>query len=181
MTIVCDTASQWILAADVCRGPGNDSPRFPACMRDAARRASVKRVLADSGYDCEAHHQLCREELGIPEVVIALAPRNSRGKVCTPYRRRMKKALKGGRYGQRWQSESAFSRMKRRLGDCLASRGFDNQADEVFMKVLTYNLMIILLSLYKTYRFFAKPAGTFTRFSTEQPETCNFPFTVTVT
>ena len=160
MTIVCDTASQWILAADVCRGPGNDSPRFPACMREAAKRTPIERVLADSGYDSEAHHRLCHEELAISEVLIALAPRNSKGKVCTPYRRRMKKALKGGRYGQRWQAESVISRIKRRLGDSLKSRRFDNQVDEVFMKVLTYDLMIILLSLYKTYRYFCKTNRT---------------------
>jgi hypothetical protein len=148
MTIVCDTESQFILAAAVCRGPGNDSPLLPRCMRKAASRTKIGRLLADCGYDSEAHHALCRERLCIPETLIAVAPRNSKGKVCSPYRSRMKDEMaQSGRFGQRWQVESGISRFKRRLTSCLGARKFKNQKSEVLLMVLTYNLMIVSLSI----------------------------------
>jgi len=43
-TAVCDTRSQFILAAHVDRGRSNDSPQFPGCIRRAASRTRIRRV-----------------------------------------------------------------------------------------------------------------------------------------
>jgi hypothetical protein len=46
-------------------------------------------------------------------------------------------------YGQRWQVESVFSRYKRRLGSALTATSWMGQKREAYLRVLTYNLMLI--------------------------------------
>ena len=145
LTIVCDTRSQFILAAHVTRGPSNDSPQFPICLPPAAARLRLRRVLADAAYDNEEHHRLCRETLQIPESIIPTRKRNTNRRPKAPYRREMKQAFPKARYGQRWQVESAISRLKRRITSSLSSRTESNQFAEALLIVLTYDLMMVLL------------------------------------
>ena len=72
LTAVFHTASQLIVGAVAARGPSQDSPDFPAAMRQAAANLQPRRVLADKGYDAEHNHALCRRELGIRSTVIPL-------------------------------------------------------------------------------------------------------------
>jgi len=147
LTIVCDTRSQFILAAHVSRGPSNDSPQFPLCIPPAAGRLRLRRVLGDAAYDNEDHHRLCRETLRIPESIIPARQRNTKRWPQAPYRRQMKKAFPKERYGQRWQVESSISRLKRRITSSLMSRTWSNQVAEALLIVLTYDLMMVLLYL----------------------------------
>ena len=101
-------------------------------------------MLADKGYDAEHNHALCREELGIPKVVIAVK-RNTNGTQQWPkttYRRAMKRQANRDGYGQRWQVESAISAQKRLLGSCLRARTWVMQLAEMSLRVLTHNCMI---------------------------------------
>jgi hypothetical protein len=144
LTTVCDTASHLIAGAVVTRGPSQDSPQFPAAVRQAAALLSPHRLLGDAGYDAEHNHRLCREALGIRETVIALNRRNmGRRWPLTPYRREMKRAFPRAAYRQRWHAESIFSRLKRRLGAALTSRGSRAQRREILLRVLTHNLMLL--------------------------------------
>ena len=79
LTAVFHTASQLIVGAVASRGPSQDSPDFPAAVRQAAVNLRPRRVLADKGYDAEHNHALCRQELGIRSTVIPLNPRNAPG------------------------------------------------------------------------------------------------------
>jgi len=150
LTAVCDTRSQLILSAQVDRGPSNDSPQFPGCICRAASRTKIRRVLADAAYDCEDHHRLCREQLNIPESIIPTRKRNSNRWPRTPYRREMKRAFPKELYGQRWQSESTFSRFKRRLSSSLSSCRWDTQVQQGLLRVLTNDLMIVLFCTLKS-------------------------------
>ena len=145
LALVCDVRSQFILAASVTRGPSNDSPQFPLCLPSAAARLRLLRLLADAAFDCEEHHRLCRETLHIPECIIPVQPRNTTRWPETPYRRAMKQAFPKRRYGQRWQVESAVSRLKRRITSSLSARTQETQAAEALLIVLTYDLMIVSL------------------------------------
>lgn len=63
------------------------------------------------------------------------------------YRRRMKERFARGAdkkaYGQRAQSETVNSMMKRNLGDCLRSIRPDRQKQEMLLRALVHNLMIL--------------------------------------
>ena len=56
-------------------GPGSDHPHFDDCLYHARRRASVKKVAADAGYDSEADHRLARPDPGVRTVIPPLTGR----------------------------------------------------------------------------------------------------------
>lgn len=113
-------------------------------MRQAAVNLRPFRVLADRGYDAEASHVLCRHTLGVRTTAIPLNRRNhGRRWPRTRYRRLMRRRFPRRTYRQRAQAESGFSRHKRRLGSALTARREDRQFDEMRMRVLTHNLMLL--------------------------------------
>lgn len=144
LTVACHTGSHLFVAAGVSRGPSQDSPQFPAVVRQARRRVRMGRVLGDAAYDAEHNHRLCRERLGVAETVFRLNPRNAGRKwPRTPYRRAMKRGFPAAVYNQRWQVESAFSRHKRLLGPFLRAKSARSQRVECLVRVLTHNLMLL--------------------------------------
>jgi hypothetical protein len=143
LTAVFHTASQLIVGAVASRGPSQDSPDFPAAMRQAAANLQPRRVLADKGYDAEHNHVLCRQELGIRSTVIPLNPRNAPGPPKGHYRRMMHDHFPNLQYRHRAQAESGFSRHKRRLGSALTAHQEPNQFTELLIRTLTHNVMIL--------------------------------------
>lgn len=150
-TVVADTATHRVLAADVGRAPTQDAPHLIPAVRAAVARAPIDTVFADAGYDSEANHATCRQELGVRRTVIALNGRGSRKWPRAKYRRqtvkRFRKERKGARhrrvYGQRWQAESVSSRLKRRLGAATAAVTRANQQTEILLKVVVHNIMLL--------------------------------------
>ena len=113
-------------------------------MRKAALAVHWDRVLGDAGFDSEANHRLCREQLGIRSTVIPINKRRlGRKWPATTYRRQMKRRFHKRKYGQRWQAESAFSRHKRLLGPALTCRSDDSRKRECFLRVLTHDIMLL--------------------------------------
>jgi hypothetical protein len=148
LSAVCDTASHLVLGLTVDRGPGPDHCEFESTLRDALRRQRIATFVADAGYDSEKAHRLCREQLGVRSIIPPCihgrrrydgGPRVMQGR----YRRRLHGRFPRKAYGQRWQIETVFSMIKRRLGAALRSRSYYAQCREVALKVLTFNLMIL--------------------------------------
>lgn len=151
LTVVCHNSSHLIAGATVGIGPSNDCPCLPPTVRQAVENLPIYRLLGDSGYDSDPNHQLCREKLGISSTVIAINNRYYKGgPLRGRYRRQMKKRFPERKYRQRWQVESVFSRMKRRLGSALRSHNEASRAIECLFRVLTYNLMILYLLFTKS-------------------------------
>ncbi len=61
------------------------------------------------------------------------------------YRRQLKQRLDKayGRYGQRWQVETVFSMIKRRLASVVHARAYWSQCRERMLLAVTYNLMLL--------------------------------------
>ena len=146
-----DARTHLFLAASVARGPSQDAPHLIPAVRAAAARTPIDTVLADAAYDSEANHATCRRGLGVRSTVIALNWRGGRKWPRTRYRRQMvrrfRKRPRGSRhrrvYGQRWQAESAFSRIKRRLGSSVASIRWASQRAEILLKVFAHNVLLL--------------------------------------
>jgi transposase len=120
--------SHLIIDAVTGRGPTQDSPELTPALRQAVQVLPLDTVVADAGYDAEHNHRLCRETLGIRQTVINLDPRNTgRRWPATPYRREMRRRFARDVYHQRWQAESAFSRLKRRLRSARTARTTHSQ------------------------------------------------------
>jgi hypothetical protein len=145
VAVLCDNATHLIAAVVVGLGPKNDSPDLPPLVGEAMRRVPIRALYADAGYDSEAHHRLCREELGIEQTAI---PVNYRGRPwtvpTTPYRAEMAQSFPDKEAAQRWQVESDFSRIKRRLGSSLRARSHQTRTHECHIRVITHDLMILL-------------------------------------
>jgi DDE family transposase len=150
LTLVGDGASHLIAGCHVTWGPSQDSPQFAPAVRQAARYVHWDRLLADTAYDGEHNHVLCREGLGIRSTIIPINRRNTRKWPQTRYRRQMKRRFFRRLYGQRWQIESLISRHKRLFGVALRARRPATQKQECWLRVLTHNLMILKYPRFST-------------------------------
>jgi transposase len=139
-----DVETHLILGAIPRRGPAVDTDRFVPLLDEALRQVRITAALADAGYDSEANHRHARERRGVKSFIPAEAGRPSTKPPAGRCRRQMKQRLNKdyGRYGQRWQAETGFSMIKRRLGSALGGRSYASQCCELMLLVLSYNLML---------------------------------------
>jgi hypothetical protein len=153
LTAVAHTHTHIILGAMPGRGPSQDSPDFGPALRQASANLHLDCLLADTGYDGEHNHRLAREELGIRLTAIKLNPRNAGGQEPKGrYRAQLHRRFPKRRYHRRAHAECVFSRLKRHLGSALTARNDESQAREMLLRVLTHNLMLLLLSLAESGR-----------------------------
>lgn len=151
LTVVCENQSYLIASAVISTGPSTDCHYLKPAITQAVKNISIDTLLADSGYDAEYNHQLCREEFGIRSTVIQVNDRNLKyGRTGGKNRRRMKQRFPAASFRKRWHIESVFSRFKRRLGSALAARRNESRTSECLLRVLTYNLMVVLFTFKKS-------------------------------
>lgn len=151
LTAVCDNHSHLIASAVISTGPSTDCHYLRPAVTQAVKNISIGTLLADSGYDAEYNHRLCREEFGIRSTVIQINNRGLKyGRISGKHRRCMQQRFPVASYRKRWQVESVFSRFKRRLGGALTARTNESRTAECLLRVLTYNLMIVLFTLKRT-------------------------------
>ena len=152
LLIIADNDTHLIGSALVSAGPSTDCHQLKDALEMAIDNMTVKCLLADSGFDSEYNHRICREQFGIDSTVIAVNDRNLKyGRTSGFYRRKMKKHFSRAKYRQRWQIESIFSRFKRRLGYHLTTRTDSSRTMECYLRVLTYNLMILYLLFKRAF------------------------------
>ena len=144
LTVATHTASHLIAGAVTGEGPAPDFAAFEPVMRQAAAlMPRVAAAVADAGFDAEDAHVLCHKTLGIRRTAIRLNPRSARKWPATKYRRAMRRRFPGRVYRRRVQVESVFSQLKRRLGSALTARHPSTQCDEMILRVVTSNLLIL--------------------------------------
>jgi len=68
LALAVAAASHRILAARASIGNGSDAPDFEPLLFHSWRRAKVKKVVADAGYDSEDNHRLARLDMGVRSV-----------------------------------------------------------------------------------------------------------------
>jgi len=141
--ITCDCASHIILAVVPSRGPGSDLPYFKPSVRQTARRVTVDTLLADAGFDSEASHAYARHEHRMRTVIPPTRGRPTAKLPSGRWRRLMATRFNKKKYGQRWQVETVNSMLKRLLDSALRARRYWSQWREIFLRVLTHNVMVL--------------------------------------
>jgi hypothetical protein len=133
-----------VLGAIPRRGPAVDTDRFIPLLDEALRQVKIEIAVADAGFDSEPNHRRAREGRGVKSYIPPEIGRPTTKPPTGRYRRQMKQRLNKdyGGYGQRWQAETGFSVLKRRLGSAVNGRSYQSQCRELMLFVLTYNLMI---------------------------------------
>jgi hypothetical protein len=134
------------LSAKAAIGNGSDAPDFKPLLSEASRRGSVKTLVADAGYDSEMNHQIARGQLNVRSIMPPKIGRPSHTPPAGRYRRLMKQRFARGAdaalYGQRSQSETVNSMMKRNLGEYLRSITPKRRKHEMLFRSLVHNLML---------------------------------------
>lgn len=135
-----------VLAARAGTGAGSDSPDFQPLLYRAWRRANVRDVVADAGFDGEHNHRAARLDLGVRSVIPPDVGRPSAKPPVGRFRRLMRQrfAREADRrtYGQRAQSETVNSMIKRNFGDALRSVRPKRREQEMLLRTLTHNVML---------------------------------------
>jgi hypothetical protein len=150
LALATAAATHQILSVRARIGNGSDCPDFEPLLFDAWRRAAVRTVVADAGYDSEDNHCLARLDMSVRSLIPARIGRPAKDPGRTPpsgyYRRLMKKRLKhkadAAVYAQRSQSETTNSMMKRNLGENLRSITPERQKQEMMLRAIVHNLML---------------------------------------
>jgi len=146
LALAVAAASHRILAARALIGNGSDAPDFEPLLFHSWRRAKVIQVVADAGYDSEDNHRLARRDMGVRSVIPPKSGRPSKSPPAGYYRRLMKSRFKrkadAKLYGQRSQSETTHSMMKRNLGENLRSIRPERRKQELMLRSLVHNLML---------------------------------------
>lgn len=143
VVLVTDCRTHLVLAAAPGRGPASDLVLFKAAIKQAAGRARIGTLLADADFDGEWVHEHVRSS-GIRTLIPPERGRPSEKPPAGKWRRRMKRRLDKRKYGQRWQTETVNSMIKRRLGSALRARGYWSQCREIILRVVTHNVMIVV-------------------------------------
>jgi hypothetical protein len=140
-----DCSRHVIIGAIPRRGPRVDTDRFVPLLENALRRVRIRAALADAGYDSEPNHRHAREQRGVKSFIPATAGRPTAKPPTGHYRRRMKQRLDKhyGNYGQRWQVETVFSMVKRRLSSVVQARSYWSQCRELMLLAVTHNIMLL--------------------------------------
>lgn len=140
-----DCASHFIVGVLTSRGPRVDTNRFVPLLDATLEAVRPERVVADAGYDSEPNHRYARQRHGIRSFMPATAGRPTTKPPTGRYRRQMKQRLDKhyGGYGQRWQSETVFSMIKRRLATAVNGRSYWSQCRELWLLSISLNLMIL--------------------------------------
>jgi hypothetical protein len=140
-----DCRTHLLLGVLASRGPRPDTDRFVPLLEDALANVRIGSALADAGYDSEANHVHARQTRGVRSFIPAAIGRPSSKPPSGRHRRRMRQRLnkRYGGYGQRWQAESGISMFKRRIGDTVSARSYWTQCQELLLKAITFNLMLI--------------------------------------
>ena len=115
---------------------------WPALVKAASRRASLGWLVVDAGHDSEASHELARDDLGLRTAIPRTRGRPSASLPTGRYRRLMTRRFPRRPYRQRWQVETTFSTMKRRLGSAVRGRSYRARCRDLWLAVLTHNLML---------------------------------------
>jgi hypothetical protein len=147
LTLAVASSCHLILAARATTGGGADAKHFEPVLFDAWRRANVRVVVADAGYDSESNHCIARQDLGVRSIIPPNAGRPSPSPPTARHRRNMyhrfKRKADQKLYGQRWQGETVNSMIKRNLGSALRAKTARRRNRELLLRVITHNLMII--------------------------------------
>ena len=142
VVLVTDCHTHMVLAAVPGRGPASDLVLFRAALKQAVGRARIGTLLADADFDGEWVHEEVRSH-GIRTLI---PPERGRPTAKLPtgrWRRRMKQRFNKKKYGQRWQTETVNSMVKRRLGSALRARTYWSQCREIVLRIITHNVMIV--------------------------------------
>lgn len=137
-----------VTAAQVTPGHYADSPIFKTLIKTTAKNFKIREVSADKAYLDRKNLQLVADSGGTPFIPFKTnSSTKPRGCMIWSVMRRMYDENQDYfllHYHKRSNVESAFSAIKRKLGQCLYSKTDIGQTNELLCRLLAYNLTILI-------------------------------------
>ena len=141
-----DTRTKQVVSLEVSDERTDDGEKLVPLVRKARRKARVKKVLGDGGYDTHDNFKF----LAASGIEAGIKVREDSDPNCGGAREEVVRAyLKdppGWKervgYGQRWMAETFFSGFKRLFGEVVSAKRFERMVKEIELKVWVYNLML---------------------------------------
>ena len=141
--MVVDSKTHLALSGVPSRGPYPDVVHFEKAVTEAEKNVHSNILTADAGYDSEKAHVFARSIYGIRTIIPSRIGRPTAKLPKGKWRKIMATRFNKKLYGQRWQSETVNSMIKRNLGSCLRARSYWSQCHEMMLRLFTHNIMIV--------------------------------------
>lgn len=141
-----DTKTKQVVSLEVSDERTDDGEKLVSLVRGAKRKARVKKVLGDGGYDTHDNFQFLATE-GIEAGIKVREDSNpdcggEREEVVRAYLKDPPGWKERVGYGRRWMAEAFFSGFKRLFGEVVQAKRFERMVKEIKLKVWVYNLML---------------------------------------
>ena len=141
-----DTKTKQVVSLEVTDDRTDEGEKLMPLVKRAKRKAIIKRVLGEGGYDTHENFRFLAGE-GIEPGIKVREDSNPncggvRGEVVRAYLRDPPGWKKQVGYGQRWMAETFFSGFKRLFGEVVHAKRFERMVKEIELKVWVYNLML---------------------------------------
>jgi IS5 family transposase len=142
--VAVDTKTKQIVSMKVTQEDTGDAKMMKPLVEEASRKASIKKLIGDGGYDSKDNFQTL-DDMKI-EPVIKVRSNSVVSGECIPRDNSVMEQLSGYKkwkkkhgYGMRWMAESAFSSLKRTFGESIKSVRWENMVNELLLKASIYN------------------------------------------
>jgi transposase len=146
--VAVDIKTKQVVSLEVSDERTDEGKKLKSLVRGAKRRARVKKVLGDSGYDSHENFEFLAAS-GIEADLKVREDANpdcggAREKVVRAYLKDPPRWKERVGYGRRWMAEAFFSGFKRLFGEVVQAKRFERMVKEIKLKVWVYNLMLAL-------------------------------------
>jgi hypothetical protein len=141
--IVSDCNSHLVLSGVPSRGPYPDIVHYEKAVEEAEKNVHLKILTADAGYDSEKSHTFARDNYNIRTIIPPKIGRQTTKLPTGKWRKVMATRFNKKLYGQRWQSETVNSMIKRNLGSHLRARSYWSQCRELMLRLFVHNVTIV--------------------------------------
>ncbi len=147
------TNTQIISAAEVTHGNEADTKQLPYLVKQTSANFTAEKYLADKAYSSRKNFEIIAKLNALPFIPFK-SNTTGRSKGC-PLWHAMFDFFNNNPedfkhyYGQRAQSESAFSRIKRNWGEFLKSKTFEGQQSEVLLKCICHNIGCLVSQIFE--------------------------------
>ena len=142
--VAVDTKSKQIISMKVTQEDTGDAKMMKPLVEEASRKAKIKKLIGDGGYDSKDNFQTL-SDMKIEPVIKVRSNSVVSGK-CIPRDISVREQIpnydrwrKKHGYGMRWMAESAFSSFKRTFGESIKSVKWESMVSELFLKASIYN------------------------------------------
>jgi Transposase DDE domain/SWIM zinc finger len=149
--LACGVVTNIVTAADILDMNAGDAPQFPALIDATAEGFTVERVCADMAYPSNKNYETVERH---GAVLYAPFKTSSTGAVGGLYRKafhyfQLHREEFLAKYHARSNVESTFSGIKRKMGDSVRSKSDTAMKNEVYCKVIAWNLTCLVHAIYE--------------------------------